>query len=150
MRIIDQNAPTDVERFWSALGEMRVASAIKRRADDVVIEEKAAVIEELATPGAEEAGRAAFLRGVNRKMDEVIAAAPSLVRAALDKIPAGKVLQPDEKRAWVKAVLAAYVESIPAGWVTVRQEKRTIKVKTVGEFDHEGRILSMFEEDIEV
>jgi hypothetical protein len=126
MNVIDQNA--DLEKFWFTLGERRVAAAIKGLSDEVVIEVEAGVAEALNAPGAPEAGWAAFVRGVNRKLDEAIAARPS----------------------WVKAVLAAYVDAIPAGKVTVRPEKRTLKRKTVEAFDADGRILSMLEEEIQV
>jgi hypothetical protein len=138
MHVIDKNAPSDVDKFWFALGEMRVMAAIKGQSDEVVIEEKASVVEALNVPDAAEAGRPAFLRGVDRKLDEAIASDAWAV-----KNEPGHV-------SWVKAVLAAYVESIPAGKFTVRPEKRTLKRKTVEEFDADGRILSMLEEEIQV
>jgi hypothetical protein len=130
MRVIDKDAPTDLETFWFALGEMRVmAAAIKgQQSDEVVIEVDAGVAEALNAADAAEAGRAAFLRGVSRKLDEAIAA----------------------RAPWIKAALAAYVESVPAGAVTVRPEKRMLKRRTVEAFDADGRILSMLEEEIKV
>jgi hypothetical protein len=133
-----KNAPTDIEKFWIELGEMRVMAAIKGQSDEVVIEEKASVVEALNVPDAAEAGRPAFLIGVNRKLEEAIAADHWAVK---------------NKRgyeSWVKAVLAAYVESIPAGKFTVRPEKRTLKRKTAEAFDTDGRILSMLEEEIQI
>ena len=126
MRVIDKNAPSDVDKFWFALGELRVMAAIKGQSDDVVIEEKASVVEALNAPGAAEAGQAAFLRGFNQKLDEVIAADARAVKNGQPSL--------------LRAVLAAHVGSIPAVQFTVRQEKRTLKRKTVEAFDNEGRI----------
>ena len=139
MKVIDKDAPSDIEKFYFALGEMRVLAAMKKGAsDEIVIEEKPAVIDALNAPGAEEAGRAAFLRGVNQKLDEVIA------------VDAWALKNKRERVSWVKTVLAAHVDSIPAGKVTVRPEKRTLKRKTVESFDDDGRILAMLEEEIQV
>jgi hypothetical protein len=138
MRIIDKNAPSDVDKFWFALGQMRVMAAIKGQSEDEVIEEKPSVVEALNVPGAAEAGRTAFLRGVDLKLEEVIAADAWAVKNKRGHV------------SWVKTVLAAYVEAIPAGGVTVRPEKRTLKRKSVEQFDAEGRILSMLEEEIQV
>ena len=107
---------------------MRVMNAIKGRSDEVIIEEKSSVAEALNARGSAEAGQAAFQRGVNRKLDEAIAA----------------------RAPWVKAVLAAYVASVPAGAITVRPEKRMLKRRTVEAFDADGRILSTLEEEIQV
>ena len=130
MNVIDKNA--DVEKFWFTLGEMRVMNAIAaikgQQSGEVVIEVEAGVAEALNAADAAEAGRAAFLRGVSRKLDEAIAA----------------------RAPWIKAALAAYVESVPAGKVTVRPEKRTLKRRTVEAFDADGRILSTVEEEIRV
>ena len=136
MRVIDKNAPTDFEKFWFTVGEMRVTAALMGRSDDVVIEETANVCEALNAPGSAEAGHAAFLRGFNQKLDEVIAADARAVKNGQPSL--------------LRAVLAAHVGSIPAGHVTVRPEKRTLKRKTVEEFDADGRILSMLEEEIKV
>jgi hypothetical protein len=138
MRIIDTTAPTDLEKFWMTLGEMRVMAAINGQSDEVVIEEKASVVEALNVPDAAEAGRPAFLRGVDRKLEEAIASDAWAVKNERGYV------------SWVKAVLAAYVESIPAGKFTVRPEKRTLKRKTVEQFDDDGRIVSMLEEEIHV
>jgi hypothetical protein len=126
MKLIDKNA--DINGFWFALGEMRVKAAIAGQSDELIIEVEAAVAEALNDPCAAEAGKPAFLRGVNRTLDAAIAA----------------------RAPWVKATLAACVEAMPAGNVTVRPEKRTLKRKTVEAFDDEGRILSMLEEEIQV
>src|SRR6478736_4012464 len=106
MKVIDKDAPSDIEKFYFALGEMRVLAGIKGSSDEIVIEERQAVVDALNVPGAEEAGRAAFLRGVNQKLDEVIAA------------DAWALKNKRERVSWVKTVLAAHVDSIPAGKVT--------------------------------
>jgi hypothetical protein len=124
MKLIDQKA--DINKFWFDLGEMRVTDAVRGKSDEVVIEVTPTLAEALSGPGAAAAGQAAFQCGVNKKLDEAIAA----------------------RAPWVKAVLAAYVEVIPPGKITVRPEKRTLKRKTVEAFDAEGRILSMLEEEI--
>src|SRR5437868_6779849 len=102
MRVVDKNAPSDVDKFWHTLGEMRVMSAIIGQSDEVIIEEKKDVVESLQAADAAEAGRAAFLRGVDRKLDELIAADAW----ALKNKPGHK--------SWIKSLLTVYVNSIPA------------------------------------
>jgi len=138
MKVIDKDAPSDIDKFWIAMGEMRVKAAIKGNSDEVIVEEKQAVCDALQAPDATEAGRAAFQRGVDRSLDQLIAADAWAV-----KNEPGYV-------SFVKSVLGAYVASIPAGKCTVRPERRTLKRKTVESFDAEGRILAMIEEDVEV
>jgi hypothetical protein len=136
MRVVNKNAPTDVDKFWFTLGEMRVTDATKGQPTDEIIEVDANVAKALNAPGAEEAGRPAFLRGFNKKLDEAIAADALAMKNKRDYV------------SWVKTILAAYIQAMPAGAVTVRPEKRKLKRKVVEEFDAEGRILSMLEEEV--
>jgi hypothetical protein len=136
LRVIDKNSPSEVDKFWFTVGEMRVTAALKRQSGEVLIEEGAAVCEALNAPDATEAGRPAYLRGLNNQLDTVIAADARAVKNGQPSL--------------LRTLLAAYVESIPAVTFNVRPEKRTLKRKTVEAFDDEGRILSMLEETIQV
>jgi hypothetical protein len=126
MKIVDAQA--DIEKFWFALGEKRVMAALKGQVVDIVVElENSNVVDTLSGSDAFEAGRPAFLRGLNKKLDEIMA------------VPA-----------WapkVKEVLALYVGAMPAGKVTVRKPEKKMLRKTV-ETDADGRILAMTEVEL--
>jgi hypothetical protein len=144
MRVIDKNAPSDLDKFWIELGEMQVTAMVTGRTEEVVIEERADIAEELKAPDAVEAGKAAYVRGIFRVLDRLI-------------VEAGRALE--NKRApssrnysFVKLALLRQVAATtpPLKFTVVPREARTVTRKTVESYDKDGRISSLIEEKVEV
>ena len=140
MRVIDKNAPTDVDKFWFALGEMRVKAMVTGQTGEIVVEEFARVAEALKDPvAAAKAGQKAFLSGVFRQLNALI-------------IGEAEALKTKRGHAgFVKTALMEKLNATPQCKITVvPREARMVTRKTVESYDENGRISSLIEERVEV
>ncbi len=144
MRVLDKNAPTDldklVDKFWFELGGICFTAWVNRRSDEVVVEEMAKVVEALKAPGANEAGRAAYTRGIFQKLNEFIAAADRLAK---------KKRMPSDI-SFIGRQLSRQMAATPLNITVVPRAAKTVTRKTVESYTKDGRIASMIEEQVEV
>jgi hypothetical protein len=134
MRIVDANAPTDIEQFWLNIGRAKALAVAAGRRDGVItVEESQEIVAALGdSPSFDEAAQKAFALGIGRGIDEL-----------LTRMDASK-------RSMVRHMLLCHVAESSRLTFNVQGERRTVTRKTVESYDHMGRIRTMTEEQVKI
>ena len=137
MRLLDTNAPTELDYFWMALGALQTEAWLAgRQNEDIHMEVGANVVEELQKQGAGEAGKWRYCMGMSLGLE-----------VALNGL--GMKNKPDE-RAAVREALLGTIGAVQLIKVTVTQEKRSVEKTTVIEHDTDGRIRTFVKEQVQI
>jgi hypothetical protein len=128
MRIVDATVKTDIGRFWLNLGRTQALAVASGHWDEkLTVEEDRDIVAAIGErPEFDEAARKAFMRGIERGADELMA----------------------HNRSMARRLLILHIASVQLK-CEVRRAKRTVTRKTV-DHDSQGRIRSMIEERVEI